>query len=931
MTESLHSNSPAAPVRALGPPSETLSPVSPLDCAAAHIEHELALAGRELLRDLVVKLTGGQEAQLPQALRENIPALLDTARFTSSDFSATPLSSLLARLFSTNETESQSDTERLAAESVRWLREKYGVADRPLFSSRDPQYSGSFRSPGQIRYSLVAPTLPPNFNPEEATSLTEVAQYIQRKWGGLSEIASPDRLIFSEMALGDTLSGLARLGYTNFFEVNAAYSTRGSRTILAFDDTSSSPTIVFSSFVSRDLFDHKLMQMRLSFPENFNHIRVLTSNAFRSWQVAELNVRKQLKLLPRDIPLDDVVLGYADVIRSELTKRGARQISSRPLCTSSGEEFATLTVYEVIGKTGISRHVGVFHDVALRYFGRSVLPLIEPLLERGVDRIIFAGSAGSLDRTVPQHGLVIPKVFLRDTGATTPPERIEIFNELHQLVPSGISHSGNHLSVTSPLVESQRFVDRRRRDNVTSVDVEGSTVAELIARHNKKTGAGVRFASAYIITDYPNGSSDQPSDIGLHDPRFVDKSATKGAYADILNLLWNIPGTHRPSNHTRLISAYLGEQTRKCAERGDDVALGVLHADIASRVEVISDYLARDRWVSLGLLKSYRDALRALSNAGSSPLRSEARQDENLLIEPIQAISAELQRVMMLQSLTRSATLSSGIVGYEAADSSLDVRKTSLRNATRAVDYILNHLDAPLSARAIEELHGILTLDVLQEKYSGAIRDFAYSPIAGPETRSGDVFREIVSWLESTPPSPLVAMEAYWRFEHLHPFTDSSGRVAELLAQHTMLRATKHPLLFPARFDIEYIMSLNRNGSDSRYKRDFTEQIVNRSVGFSTWLREYASDSDLASASYNLDHGALQWSDRTGKVKQLCLYVRTDRTIALEREQRNFLDKGIEPPRVAPAGTLVSATAIPYQQFDWVPAIYQKHVPEPPA
>src|SRR5205823_3779529 len=126
---------------------------------------------------------------------------------------------------------------------------------------------------------------------------------------------------FSELGTHDTLGGLKGQGYSQFYMVNGPYSMRGSKTMLAFRPGETEPLLTFYSFVGRDLFDHKLMQLALQFGPDFRKVRVLSSNNLKSWEVAKHVVDRALKSaeLPR---IDDVVIGYSEPIDSELKKRG---------------------------------------------------------------------------------------------------------------------------------------------------------------------------------------------------------------------------------------------------------------------------------------------------------------------------------------------------------------------------------------------------------------------------------------------------------------------------------------------------------------------------------------------------------------------------------------------------------------------------------
>lgn len=214
------------------------------------------------------------------------------------------------------------------------------------------------------------------------------------------------------------------------------------------------------------------------------------------------------------------MLGYGEVACSVLEQdRSVRHIE-----TSRLGDFAEVAYFAVLGKSGIPRNVAVVTRVDYRYFGKSVLPLILPFLERGVDRVIFAGSAGVTDPQIGKHKIVAPRNFmlLNDSGRID--TLAEITNDLYDLAPYGIVYSGPHISVPSPLVESRQLVRRlRNEDHILSIDVEGSQIAQLIQEFNGRTKRNVRYASAYIVTDVPQVRDSKRVNFGLHEPDFAGR------------------------------------------------------------------------------------------------------------------------------------------------------------------------------------------------------------------------------------------------------------------------------------------------------------------------------------------------------------------------------------------------------------------------
>ncbi len=752
-----------------------------------------------------------------------------------------------------------------AGKAFAWLHGKYGILDQPLFVAA---IQSSYRTPGNVRFRFEAPVLPGLFDPNAPSSIQDIHRYVERKWGGLQHIAHPDHIIFSELGTQDTLTGLAREGYTDFQQINAPYSLRGSKALLAFHAGDPQPTLVFHSFVSRDLLVHKLMQLSYQFGEELPRMRLLTSNNLKSWEVADAVVTRALRALPAR-PIDDLVIGYADVIEGQLRQRG------RFLQEARVGDFATVRYYEITGKSGLTRTVAVLTDVELRYFGNSALTLVRPFLHRGIDRVIFAGSAGCFDRAVPVHSLSIPRTFheLTDDGAVGPP--LSIANDLYGLLPHGTGHAGPHLSVLSPLVETQLLVRRlREQDHMLTVDVEGAKIARLIARHNDRHGTRIRFASAFIVTDTPTaaGDTDTRTDYGLHRPDFNAKKEAKRLYAAALNLLWEMPDRFTPSNHTRLVTGFYAGEIRRAVTDGNTVQAAVMSADIEERLRVVREFESRDLRVSSGIARGYEDLLRELEREGVTALRAEEFHEPRAVVA-LPVLPVAQQRMMMMQSLSRSSTLSSGDTHYDSGASQAETRHRATANAEAAVAFVLASTHRPLDGAYLQELHTILNRGILPADALGAVQSFTYHPVDGAPVTSEEAVSRFLHWLGTTPLTAETALEAFLGFEHIHPFKDGNGRVAELLAQSVMLRAVQHPLLFPHRFDIDYILSLRRNGSYPGALSQYLHGLIEDSQRFGSWLQGSAArDGDLIRTVFQSSH-----------------------RFRLERESREFLAPVGEP------------------------------------
>jgi nicotinic acid mononucleotide adenylyltransferase len=858
-----------------------------------HAEREqrtLAAVSRALIEDLIRKFAAGSDIRKLGPSEEEV--LAETRSWDDKTLSQGPLGSLLGKVVDRfHPAEDASSRRQKTDEALGWFREKYGVLDRPLLAETDPGTRGSYRAPGAVRFAVAAPALPKLFEPASPSSIQDLDGYIARKWGGLGAVAEPSRVIFSELGTTDTMAGLKAQGFERFRLVNAPYATRGSKTLLATKPGEASPYVVFYSFVGKDLFDHKLMQLSLQFGDRFGQVRVLGSNNLKSWDVADLVVARAVKSLP-PIPIDDVVVGYPGAVEAPLAKNG------KLLDTRRVGDFATVKYFEVTGKNGMTRTVALLTDIELRYFGKSVLALVKPFLDRGVDRVIFAGSAGSLDPSVPLHGLILPRSFhLLNADGTVSSRSVD--NDLFDLLPYGVGWSGRHLSVSSPLLETKAMVKRlREKDQVLSVDVEGAQIAELIRKHNETHGTRIRYGAAFIVTDTPVAEGEAAkAGYGLHQPDFKGKNEAKKNYAAALDLLWDQPGRFVPSNHTRLIGRYYAGRIQDLAKKGDSVGLAAMYTEIRTRLDGVRRLSRDDRRVSRGLAKTYLDLLRTLDKAGASPLPGNyaPRRQPETRLEPI---SRPLQRIVLLQSLTRSSTLNSGETNRPGETDA--VRRKALANAERAVEYVLARSEWPLDLSDYRKLNAILNEGLLPDEDLGKIRDFSYQQEDGKTVTSAQELEAFADWIGSVVPTPEAALEAYLRLEQLHPAKDGNGKAAELMAQHLMLRASGHPFLFPNRFDIDYILSLRRNGSHPASDAKQLGRLLAQSAEFSAWLRSSVPGIDESDARIDPDTGlvAIEAGGRRWNLRPL---FKSPERISLEREQREFLPPG----QAFPAGSLV--------------------------
>lgn len=110
-------------------------------------------------------------------------------------------------------------------------------------------------------------------------------------------------------------------------------------------------------------------------------------------------------------------------------------------------------------------------------------------------------------------------------------------------------------------------------------------------------------------------------------------------------------------------------------------------------------------------------------------------------------------------------------------------------NHFRAIDYVIDHAEEPVSESMIKELHRILktaTTDATKKWF--AVGDYKLIPneVAGQSTTAPeDVADEVRALLKAYKPKSQHEFESildfHVRLEHIHPFQDGNGRVGRLI------------------------------------------------------------------------------------------------------------------------------------------------------
>ena len=121
----------------------------------------------------------------------------------------------------------------------------------------------------------------------------------------------------------------------------------------------------------------------------------------------------------------------------------------------------------------------------------------------------------------------------------------------------------------------------------------------------------------------------------------------------------------------------------------------------------------------------------------------------------------------------------------------------------RAIDYVIDTAEDPLTEAIVKELHYILKHDTQDSRLPWfAVGDYKQraNMVGGHETvKPKDVPKRMKALLESYNARSTVTLEDivafHAAFEHIHPFQDGNGRVGRLVALKECLRHSVVPFL----------------------------------------------------------------------------------------------------------------------------------------
>lgn len=149
-------------------------------------------------------------------------------------------------------------------------------------------------------------------------------------------------------------------------------------------------------------------------------------------------------------------------------------------------------------------------------------------------------------------------------------------------------------------------------------------------------------------------------------------------------------------------------------------------------------------------------------------------------------------------------------------------------NHFRAIDYVIDHAEEPLTENIIKELHRILKQSTKDSTLSWfAVGDYKKraNVVGGRETaKPKDVparMKALLSDYESLDAVSIEnVIEFHYNFERIHPFQDGNGRVGRLIALKECLRHSIVPFIIEDSKKMFYYRGLSEWESERGYLTD---------------------------------------------------------------------------------------------------------------
>lgn len=149
-------------------------------------------------------------------------------------------------------------------------------------------------------------------------------------------------------------------------------------------------------------------------------------------------------------------------------------------------------------------------------------------------------------------------------------------------------------------------------------------------------------------------------------------------------------------------------------------------------------------------------------------------------------------------------------------------------NHFRAVDFVIDHAEAPLSEDFIKELHGLLKQGTKASSLEWfAVGEYKKRPnvVGGRETaKPADVHARMEALLSAYERAVPVTIDDiirfHWELECIHPFQDGNGRVGRLIALKECLRHDIVPFLIEDSKKFFYYRGLAEWETEKGYLTD---------------------------------------------------------------------------------------------------------------
>ncbi|MDD5655839.1 MAG: hypothetical protein PHF00_01095 [Elusimicrobia bacterium] len=464
------------------------------------------LLAEELQRQAEWLGLSGLKVLLDHALpriAESVQASLKPESDVMEDFRA----SLLRR-----NTSDIGDIDRLVAE----VRRYHGLVPGPPLSRLEPAAPG----PDARLVAADGPGADVAAAVEGTALLMEPAAFADRRFGSIVALLRRRRwdvdFYFGDFA--DLLPHYRKLGFRVFYRLRAPYVSYGRQAYALSPEENLRPRLVYCAFYGRDYFRHVRAQFAVLAARDAKDAPV--ARTLRSARGAQLPGVKALRELASSVPYQArvAVMGYAYLFADALAERRLGTYQN---------EYWRLDYYSL--PAGVAALLESRHTS----FGEIAGSALEVLMEKGAERIFYAGPAAVIGGGVPDDGLLAPRRFIASDGAAF---------ELDNILAAPGPGSGLHQSVASPLFVTREWAEAAAGRGVQTVDCEAAVVAQRVASFNEGLPRPVELGLAVLPTDLSELHPEEDRSVYTVDSRAEPgRESGKRRYRDaVLELL--VPG-----------------------------------------------------------------------------------------------------------------------------------------------------------------------------------------------------------------------------------------------------------------------------------------------------------------------------------------------------------------------------------------------------